>query len=90
MNVAFAFFADMVVVLHLGFVLFVMLGGLLGLQWKWIMWIHLPAAMWGALIEFTGWICPLTPLENWLREAGERWTRFPEHLKPILKWNVAH
>lgn len=34
------------------------------------MWLHLPAAMWGALIEFTGWICPLTPLENWLREAG--------------------
>jgi len=70
MNVAFAFFADMVVFLHLGFVLFVMLGGLLVLKWKWVMWIHLPAAMWGALIEFTGWICPLTPLENWLREAG--------------------
>ncbi len=70
MNVAFAFFADMVVFLHLGFVLFVMLGGLLVLQWKWVMWVHLPAAMWGALIEFTGWICPLTPLENWLREAG--------------------
>jgi hypothetical protein len=70
MNVAFTFFADMVVFLHLGFVLFVMLGGLLVLQWKWVMWVHLPAVMWGALIEFTGWICPLTPLENWLREAG--------------------
>lgn len=72
MNVALAFFADMVVFFHLGFVLFVMLGGLLVLKWKWVMWIHLPAAMWGALIEFTGWICPLTPLENWLRKAGGR------------------
>ncbi|MCH7616076.1 MAG: DUF2784 domain-containing protein [Nitrospinae bacterium] len=70
MKFDFVFFADMVVLLHLGFVLFVMLGGLFVLQWKWVMWVHLPAAVWGALIEFTGWICPLTPLENWLREAG--------------------
>jgi hypothetical protein len=64
------FAADLVVLLHLGFILFVILGGLLALRWPRLAWIHLPAAMWGALIEFAGWICPLTPLENWLREAG--------------------
>jgi len=88
MNVAFAFFAEMVVFLHLGFVLFVMLGGLLVLKWKWVLWVHLPAAMWGTLIEFTGWICPLTPLENWLREAGGRQgyqSDFIEHyVMPLL------
>ncbi|HEU4800383.1 MAG TPA: DUF2784 domain-containing protein [Gemmatimonadales bacterium] len=62
--------ADAVVVLHLGFVLFVVLGGLLVLRWRWVMWLHLPAAVWGALIEFAGWICPLTPLEKWLRRQG--------------------
>lgn len=45
-------------------------GGLLVLRWRWVMWLHLPAAIWGALIEFFGWICPLTPLEKWLRSQG--------------------
>jgi hypothetical protein len=62
--------ADAVVGLHLAFVLFVVLGGLLVLKWRRIAWIHLPAAAWGAWIELAGWICPLTPLENRLREAG--------------------
>ncbi|MCY3729630.1 MAG: DUF2784 domain-containing protein [Nitrospira sp.] len=62
--------ADLLVLLHLTFVLFVLFGGLLILKWPWVMWLHLPAASWGALIEFTGWICPLTPLEQWLRETG--------------------
>ncbi len=62
--------ADAVVVLHPGFVIFVVLGGLLVLRWRWVMWLHLPAAAWGALIEFAGWICPLTPLEKWLRREG--------------------
>jgi hypothetical protein len=53
-----------------GFVLFVVLGGLLVLRWPRLAWLHLPAAVWGALIEFAGWICPLTPLENRLRRAG--------------------
>jgi hypothetical protein len=64
------FAADLVVLLHLGFILFVVLGGVLVLRWPRLAWIHLPAAIWGALIEFAGWMCPLTPLENWLREAG--------------------
>ena len=62
--------ADMILCLHAGFVLFVIFGGLLVLRWRWIAWLHLPAAAWGAFVEFTGWICPLTPLENWLREQG--------------------
>jgi Protein of Unknown function (DUF2784) len=62
--------ADVVLVAHLGFVLFVVLGGLLVLRHPRIAWLHLPAAVWGVLIEFAGWICPLTPLENALRRAG--------------------
>ena len=62
--------ADAVVLLHLVFILFVALGGLLVLRWPRVAWAHLPAVVWGALIEFTGWICPLTPLENQLRAAA--------------------
>lgn len=62
--------ADAVLFLHLAFVLFVLFGGLLALKWRSVIWFHLPAAAWGAFIEFSGWICPLTPLENWLREQG--------------------
>ena len=62
--------ADLVLIIHLAFVVFVLCGGLLVLRWRWIAWLHLPAAVWGAVVEFTGWICPLTPLENWLRTQG--------------------
>ena len=62
--------ADLTLCLHTGFVLFVIFGGPLVLRWRWIAWLHLPAAAWGAFVEFTGWICPLTPLENWLRAQG--------------------
>jgi hypothetical protein len=62
--------ADAVLVAHFAFVLFVMLGGFLVLRRRWFIWLHLPVVIWGALIEFAGWICPLTPLENWLREQG--------------------
>jgi hypothetical protein len=60
--------ADLTVLLHFGFVLFVVVGGLLVLRWPRLRWMHLPAAVWGVLIEFFGWICPLTPLENHLRD----------------------
>jgi hypothetical protein len=64
--------ADFVVVLHLAFIVFVVVGGMLVLRWPRLAWAHLPAVAWGALIEFAGWICPLTPLENRLRvTAGE-------------------
>jgi hypothetical protein len=62
--------ADLVVALHLAFVLFVVLGGLLALRWPRVAWVHLPVAAYGALIELVGWVCPLTPLENRLREAA--------------------
>ncbi len=62
--------AEAVVVVHFAFVLFVLFGGLLALRWRWVRWVHLPAAAWGALIEFAGWTCPLTPLEKWLRREG--------------------
>lgn len=64
------FLADLVLIVHLAFVAFVLLGGLLVRRWRWIAWLHLPAVAWGAGVEFAGWICPLTPLENWLRAQG--------------------
>jgi hypothetical protein len=64
--------ADCLVLVHLAFVVFVVAGGLLVLWRPSLRWIHLPAAAWGALIEFTGWICPLTPWERALRvQAGQ-------------------
>ncbi|MBI5040942.1 MAG: DUF2784 domain-containing protein [Gammaproteobacteria bacterium] len=69
MNVA-GLFADLLVVLHLAFIVFVIFGGLLALRWRRMVWLHLPAVLWGALIEFVGWVCPLTPLENRLRAAA--------------------
>ncbi len=62
--------ADLVVILHLGFVVFAVGGALLVLRWGRVAWVHVPAAIWAALIEFAGWICPLTPLEKWLRMQG--------------------
>lgn len=62
--------ADLVVVAHLGFVAFALAGGLLALRWRRIVWLHLPAAVWAVLVEWMGWICPLTPLENALRRAA--------------------
>ena len=62
--------ADAVLVIHFGFILFVLLGGVLAWKWPWMPWLQLPAALWGAMIEFSGGICPLTPLENRLRQAA--------------------
>jgi len=80
--------ADLVLLLHLGFVLFVIAGGLLLLKWRRLVWLHLPAVVWGALVEFTGWICPLTPLEHRLRSmAGESGTEgdfIGRYLPPLL------
>ena len=65
--------ADLLVLVHFAFILFVVFGGLLALRFPRLIWLHLPAAGWGILIEFAGWICPLTPLENGLRRlAGEQ------------------
>jgi Protein of Unknown function (DUF2784) len=62
--------ADAVFVAHLAFIAFVLGGGLLALRRPRFAWLHLPAAVWGALIEFMGWTCPLTPLENYFLERA--------------------
>ena len=83
-----ALMADAVVVLHLLFLLFVVLGGVAAFRWPRVAWLHLPAAAWGAWIEFTGGICPLTPLENQLRraagQAGYAGGFIDHYLVPIL------
>lgn len=80
--------ADCLVVLHLGCICFVVFGGLLALKWRWVASVHVPAAIWGAALEFRGWICPLTPLEQHFRQAaGQRGYGggFIEHyLVPII------
>jgi hypothetical protein len=80
--------ADLILIVHLTFILFILAGGLLVLRWKRAVWFHLPAAAWGVLIELADWICPLTPLEIRLRQkAGELGYErsFVEHyLLPIV------
>lgn len=80
--------ADLLVALHFGFILFVVFGGLLVARWRWIAWLHLPAAVWGAVIELVGGVCPLTPLENHLRrlagEAGYTHGFIDEYIAPLV------
>ena len=73
--------ADLIVLIHFAFILFVMFGGFLVMKWRWIICLHLPTVVWGILIEFFGWICPLTTWENQLRRhnGGEYSTGFIEH-----------
>ncbi len=91
--------ADGVVLIHGAFVIFVVVGGFLALRWRKLAWIHLPAAIWGVMIEFAGWICPLTPLENALRaRAGDAGyaggfiehyvlrALYPGGLTPTVQW----
>ena len=80
--------ADLVLLVHIAFIGFVLFGGLLALKWQPVMWAHLPAVAWGAIVEFSGWICPLTPWENWLLEQagghGYRGDFIAYYLLPIL------
>ena len=80
--------ADMLAVFHFAYVIFAVLGGLLLLWRRRLVWIHVPVVVMAALIEFTGWICPLTPLENWLRvrggEAGYAGGFVEHYIIPIL------
>lgn len=74
--------------LHFAFIAFVVLGGLLALRWRRMLWVHLPAAAWGVLIELRGWTCPLTPLENHFRrlggEAGYTGGFIQRYLEPVI------
>ena len=64
--------ADGVLLIHLLFIVFVVLGGALAFRWRWVAFVHLPAAAWGVFVELTGRICPLTYLENdFRRQAGQ-------------------
>jgi hypothetical protein len=80
--------ATAIALLHLAFILFVLFGAFLVLRWPKLMWVHLPAAAWGVLIEFAGWWCPLTKWENhYLRAAGRAGydTGFVAHyIMPII------
>ena len=84
----YSFLADLLVVFHLVFILYVIAGALLIFKWKKTLWLHLPSCFWGMTVEFTGWICPLTPWEIQLRRlAGEEGYTgsFIEHyLIPII------
>lgn len=80
--------ADAIVLIHMAFVIFVATGGFLVRRWPRLAWLHVPAAMWGAAIAFAGQVCPLTPLEIWLRhtggEAGYAGTFVDQYVLPIL------
>jgi uncharacterized membrane protein YhhN len=80
--------ADLVLGLHFLFVLFVVLGGLLVLRWPRLAYVHIPIAIYGAMIEFVGWVCPLTPLENSLRakagQAGYQGSFVEHYILPVL------
>jgi hypothetical protein len=62
--------ANLVLATHALFIAFAMLGGLLALRWRWVLWLHLPCMGWAATVVAAGWTCPLTPLENSLRQAA--------------------
>ena len=80
--------ADALVIVHLVFIVFVMLGGLLLLRWRWLLYLHLPAVAWGILVELFGWLCPLTPLEQHFRilagETGYSGGFVQHYLLPII------
>ena len=69
-QIPYQLLADLVVLVHVAFVVFAILGGLLAARWRRLVWIHLPAVIWAVIVEVFGWVCPLTPLENWLRRRG--------------------
>lgn len=64
------FLADLIVLAHFAFVVYVLFGALLLIKWPRLIWLHLPCMFWGMLVEFTGWLCPLTPMENHFRELA--------------------
>jgi hypothetical protein len=84
----YRFLADLLLIVHLLFILFVLFGGFLILWKKWIIPIHLVCASWGVAIELFRWVCPLTPLENDMRmlsgQAGYEGGFIEHYLMPIV------
>ena len=84
----YSFLADLVLLVHGLFVLFVVCGGVAVLRWPRLAWLHLPAALWGVMIEWGGWFCPLTDLENHWRygggESGYAGGCISHYLEPLL------
>lgn len=80
--------ADLIVIVHFAFIVFVGLGAFLALRWRRAAWLHLPAAAWGAAIEFSRGVCPLTPIEQGLRvaagDAGYSGGFIEHYLLPII------
>lgn len=77
--------ADTVVAVHAAFILFAVLGGALLVRWPWLVWLHVPALAWAAWIEFSGSVCPLTPLENRLRDGpGYRGGFIDHYVTPVI------
>lgn len=84
----YSILADIVMFVHFLFIVFATVGAILILRWPWFIFLHIPAAVWAALIMFMGWICPLTPLENRLRimagEAGYSGGFIDQYLMPVI------
>ena len=84
----YARLADLVVLAHFAFIVFAVAGGLLVIRWPRLLWLHLPAALWGAAVVSFGWICPLTPLENRFAaragQAGYQGSFIEHYLVPII------
>ena len=80
--------ADTVVVTHLIFIVFTLLGGLLVIRWRSLVFLHIPAVLWAAWVEYRGWMCPLTPLENWFRQkagmSGYSKSFIDQYLVPVI------
>ncbi len=80
--------ADLVLLLHLAFIIFAVAGGLLALRWRWAPLLHLPAAFWAVWIEWSGGFCPLTPMENHFRalagQAGYDGGFIDQYLLPLI------
>lgn len=99
---AYQWAANAVLVAHGLFILFVLFGALAVWRWRWLLWLHLPTVGWGIYIEISGNICPLTPIENQLRQlAGQAGyeggfiehyllpTIYPAGLTPQIQWLLA-
>ena len=80
--------AELVLILHLGFIGFVIAGGGAVRGWPRIAWLHVPLFVWGSLVNLAGWVCPLTPLENHLRrlagESGYAGSFIEQYVAPVV------